>query len=303
MNRLRKLTLVCGTVGIAVGAGHLVEQRGAAVPTLVEPVSAGPAETAASPVRMATFMTPDLPQAPGAAPAPVVQAALSDPAGTPVAPVMNIVLPPPAAPDTVAAAPAPAVPDCTAALQLIPLPGGELSVWLKAPCAAGARVELRQEGLALAYRTLPSGNLFVTLPALSDRPMVAARLPDGDTVIATTSVPDLAGLRRLGVAWGAGDAFQLISDDGEKPVMLGDPEADKAMVAAMLTLPSGAAAPAFEAAVTPATCGRVMTGSVVVQDGASVRVSDLTLAMPACDAVGDILVLNNLLPDVTLAAR
>jgi hypothetical protein len=164
-------------------------------------------------------------------------------------------------------------------------------------------VELRHEGLALAYRTLPSGNLFVTLPALSDKAIVSARLPDGDTVIATAAIPDLSGLRRIGVGWSGADAFQLIPGAGAATVMLGEPTVERPMVAAILNMTPGAAAPGFEAAVTPATCGRTLAGTVVVQDGPSAAVSDLTLSMPACDAVGDILVLNNLLPDVTLAAR
>jgi hypothetical protein len=267
------------------------------MPTAVEPVSAGPAATAGSPVRAAAIVIPPAPNR-VAAPAdvaatPVVPVALTDPATTPA----ESVLP------EITFADETAMPDCTAALQLMPLPGGALSVWLNAPCAAGTRVELRHEGLALAYRTLPSGNLFVTLPALSDKAMVAARLPDGATVIATAQVPDLAGMRRIGVSWGGADAFQLVAGDGPAPALLGDPAVERPMVAAILTLPPGAAAPGFEAAVTPATCGRTMAGSVVVQGGAASTVRDLTLAMPGCDAVGDILVLNNLLPDVTLAAR
>jgi hypothetical protein len=296
VNRLRKLTLICGTVGLAVGAGHLVEQRGAPVPTAVEPVSAGPADVLPPmPVRTATIVTPALPPPSETAPR-FLRVASPDPAnaGTPASAVDA---------ETTAAVPEPAAPDCTAALQLIPLPGGEMSVWLKAPCAAEARVELRHEGLALTYRTLPSGNLFVTLPALSARAIVAARLPGGDSVIATTEVPDLAGLRRMGVAWGGADAFQLVPSAGVAPVMLGDAGVDQPLVAAVMTLPPGAEAPGLEAEVTPATCGRTMAGAVIVQNGPVSAASDLSLAMPTCEAVGDILVLNNLLPDVTLAAR
>ncbi len=270
MNRLRKLTLVVGTVGIAIGAGHLVESRTApapaALPTAVVPVSAGP-DPAASPVLAAP-----VPAAPVAAPAAV---------------------PPPVA----------SVPDCAASLRLIPLPGGDISVWLKAPCAADARVELRQDGIATAWRVLPSGNLFVTLPALSARPVVAARLASGDTVIAMTEVPEVAGLRRIGVAWAGRDAFQLLVDGGLSPVVLGDGGVDRPLRAAVATLPPGGAMPTLEAAVTPSTCGREMTGQIIVQDGARAGVSDLALSMPGCDAVGDILVLNDLLPDLTLAAR
>jgi hypothetical protein len=58
----------------------------------------------------------------------------------------------------------------------------------------------------------------------------------------------------------------------------------------------------LEAAVTGDTCGRDVLGETIhVIDGA-VQVSDLTMAMPGCDAIGDILMLKNPFQDMTLAA-
>mgnify|MGYP006147623581 CR=1 FL=1 len=58
-----------------------------------------------------------------------------------------------------------------------------------------------------------------------------------------------------------------------------------------------------EAAVTEATCGRELLGETLTSRGGAVEVAELTLAMPDCAAAGDILVLKNLVPEMTLAAK
>jgi hypothetical protein len=77
------------------------------------------------------------------------------------------------------------------------------------------------------------------------------------------------------------------------------------MMAEVYTWPADAAVsvvPSVEAVVTDATCARELLGETIHAADGKVTIKDLTLAMPDCDALGDILVLNNLVPDVTLAA-
>jgi hypothetical protein len=58
----------------------------------------------------------------------------------------------------------------------------------------------------------------------------------------------------------------------------------------------------LEAAVTPDTCGRVITGKTLdLRQGSRLRMMDLSLPMPDCDALGQLLVLKNLLPDMKIA--
>ena len=84
---------------------------------------------------------------------------------------------------------------------------------------------------------------------------------------------------------------------------LGDPAASLPMMAEVYTWPAGVAVvPVIEAEVTEATCGRELMGETLMSDRGAVTATDLTLAMPGCEAVGDILVLNNLVPETTLAA-
>jgi hypothetical protein len=58
----------------------------------------------------------------------------------------------------------------------------------------------------------------------------------------------------------------------------------------------------IEAEVTEATCNRELLGEVLFSELGGVTKTDLTMATPDCDAIGDVLVLNNPLPDLKLAA-
>ena len=48
--------------------------------------------------------------------------------------------------------------------------------------------------------------------------------------------------------------------------------------------------------------GRELLGETIMTLAGDVYITELTLAMPDCEAVGDILVLKNLLTDLTIAA-
>ena len=148
---------------------------------------------------------------------------------------------------------------------------------------------------------------------------------------AWVSLPDLAALRRFGVQWQGDDAFQLHAFEGGAAygqpgdlsaanprtpsealkagqgyiTLLGDPAAPAPLLAEIYTFPADPAVKpdvVVEAAVTDLTCGRELIGETLASFGGSVYVTDLTLAMPDCDAVGDYLVLKNLVPDLNMAA-
>jgi len=166
--------------------------------------------------------------------------------------------------------------------------------------------------------------VFMAIPALESDARVIVRFPDGFEVASGVAVPDLAGLRRFGVQWQGNDAFQVFGYNGTDTISaanpglpplgdlpmanafltrLGDAAADAPLLAEIYTFPTaGNPDVVVEAAITPATCGREILGETLASAGGAVTVTDLTLAMPDCDAVGDFLVLNNLAPDLTLAA-
>ena len=227
----------------------------------------------------------------------------------------------------------PTEPPCKVTLDLSAEPGAMIGALLLAPCHPGERIVLRHAGLAVTGQTTATGSLFVGLPALEAAAKVEIIFADGERVAAAVEFPDFADLRRFGVQWQADrDAFQLqayeggasfgdaghknadnpgASPIGQDPMeagylsLLGDPTTPLPMLAEVYTFPRAAAAGAevmIEAPVTAATCGHEMIGETLSSIAGKVTVTELTLAMPQCDAVGDFLVLKNLVPDMTLAA-
>jgi len=301
MNVQRKLTLVVATGALAFGAGHFVQKRAAdrmaaAAPLVVsdvEPLAAGPENPAVMPPSMAALV---------AAPA---------------------VLPPPIAAEAVAAVEAPPI-DCSRQLDLISQPGAMIGLTLLAPCNPNERIVLRHAGLAVTGRTSPSGAYFATLPALTAASEVQVVFGAGDMAKASIDMPDAAKLHRFGVQWQGDDAFQLNAfengADYDQPghisaaftgtpgsgaflTILGDSTTDLPLLAEVFTYGAEAKADiVIEAAVTKGTCGREILGETIRAADGSVKITDLTLAMPDCDAIGDILVLKNPDQDMTLAA-
>lgn len=223
--------------------------------------------------------------------------------------------------------PLPVAQACPVTLDLAVVPGALLGVTLIAPCAPNARVVLQHEGLSITGVTTVTGALFTSLPALTTTAEVKATLPGGQSISATLEVPQAADFRRFAVQWQGDDAFQVnayengaaygqpghlsesqpsvASDAGGFVQVIGDPASAMPLLAQVYTYPLTAAPVevVVESAVTAKTCGRELIGETLFAQGGRVVVTDLTLAMPDCDAIGDFLVLNNLVPDVTLATN
>ncbi len=340
MSRKKSLIRAGAVLAVALAAGHLVQTMNAGKtaeapvkPKQIEQVSAGaetapPAEPAVLPATAsltgvpaaAAEATPAVPEAP-------VLAALPD---------TDPVLPEPKLPKTAALEdsfpkplPTPASPtatkDCAVDLSLTAAPQAMMSVKLSAPCRAGERVVLRHAGLAVAEAIPATGTLEIDLPALNARGEVSALFADAEVARGAVAVPDVAKVQRFAVQWMADDAFQLhamengaeygqpghvsaempVSPNGGYIVALGNPTLDLPMMAQVYTWPADSAIKAdvvIESAVTETTCGRELLGETIAVQAGTVTVKDLTLAMPDCDAVGDILVLKNPGQDVTLAA-
>lgn len=316
---------------VALAAGHLVQTlnaekaAGPAVnPTSIEQVSAGkepspPATAAPAPAAIAA--------APAPAEKDTLLAALPD-AGIPeaAAPKETLAaLTEPVLPEPVAPVQTPAAKDCAVSLALTASPQAMISVAVTAPCRAGERIVLRHAGLAVAESIPESGVLELDLPALNTEGEVSVLFADATMSRDAVPVPDAASLHRFAVQWMADDAFQLhalekgadygqpghvwaetpVSMDGGYLMALGNPALDLPMMAEVYTWPAGgiSADISVEAVVTELSCGRELLGETLQSKDGSVTVTDLTLAMPECDALGDILVLKNPGQDVTLAAK
>ena len=298
------------------------------LPEVVVTAPATPAPDVAETPILAAL--PDLPGTPPTEPDPALPAIGTDlaeqpaAADTPTAPKMADLSPTDAAPAT--DQPAMAVADCATNLALTAGPQAMIAVSITAPCRAGQRVVLRHAGLAVAELLSDTGSLTLDFPALNAAGEVSVLFPDAEVLRDRVAVPDAATAHRFGVQWMADDAFQLhafekgadygepgdvhadapVSPNGGYLVALGNPTLDFPMMAQVYTWPADPAVAvevAIESVVTETTCGRELLGEVVQSQGGAVIVADLTLAMPECDAVGDILVLKNPGQDVTLAAN
>lgn len=316
MQLTRKIALACATLAVALGAGHLM-QGGTDRPRQLAAVAPDPVPVGITPLAgdaQPAIRLPELPAAPS----------LPAPAALPTAaaePPVTLALPE----ESAMPAPLGSVADaCPVQLDLVPQPGAMLGLTLLAPCRAGERVVLRHAGLAVTARTSASGSLFLTLPAIEADARVSVLFGDGVMADAALAVPELANLRRFAVQWLDKDAFQLHAfsggadygmpghisaarpgvptDDGFL-TLLGDDSVALPMLAEVFTFPHDAATSlVIEAAVTEATCGRELLGETLISAAGSAEVTDLTVAMPDCAAIGDILVLKNLVPDLKIAA-
>ncbi|MGO4908002.1 hypothetical protein ACEN2J_06660 [Pseudorhodobacter sp. W20_MBD10_FR17] len=333
MELKRKVAMVAATLAVALGAGHLM-QNGLNV-------QFGPVETAEVPAVDKTPLaeqvtappTKIVPLAAGLGSTPVPS---FDPAPAPALP--DIAFSPAPAPIMAPAAAEPAAPttdlavvdNCPVSLDAIASDHATLDLTLIAPCRASERVVLRHGGLTITAMTSQTGSLFTAIPGMESLGEVSALFGDGLEVSTTEPLPDMAQYRRFAVQWLAEDAFQLnafengagfgeaghvydgntqrplpnIPTQGGYLTVLGDRTAPVPMLAEVYTYPMDAAAPVdltIEASVTEATCDRELLGEVLFSEAGKVTKTDLTMATPTCDAIGDVLVLNNPLPDLKLA--
>ena len=325
MDMKRKIALGVATLAVALAAGQLVQSgkpgetttqaadKAEATPTGITPLAASAQpDDAAPPAPVAAAFIPLQTAAPSASPVT-----------TPPATVLASVTPeaPPAA-----IKPAPVQADaCRATLDVVPAANGMLDLTLLSPCKPSTRVVLRHGGLAVAGRTSTGGALFTALPAMESSGAVSAMFPDG-TIARGAAPVDLSGVHRFAVQWMADDQFGLNAYQGGAAwgtpghvhagarglpeaatgwlMPLGDASVDLPMLAQVYTWPAKPADIAIdiEAPVTEATCDRELLGETLESQAGVVVRSDITLAMPDCTAVGDFLVLNNLLAGMTTAA-
>lgn len=319
MQMKRRIIMVGATFFLAAATGHLM-QNGTALIGGSPEVKPAPQKLAAAEI----------------APERIVPLAGSSTASglplsiapSPTAPKMQKVAPS----EPLAAAPAPM--DCTPQLTLSLAPAAMIDLALSAPCNLNARVVIRHSGLTVTGVTDATGALKAAIPAMSSEAHLTVTLPGGARAEGDLAVPALADYDRIAVQWQSDDAFQLhafefgadygdvghvsaetprgpgfaVQATGGFLTAVGEPAVLLPMLAQVYTFPTGHSQRqgvvrlSIEAEVTASTCGRDMLGETLeAHAGIPVKVVDLTLAMPGCDATGDYVVLNNLLPDVTIA--
>lgn len=322
-------------VAIALAAGQFMQSTSKPVakpklasaelsvkPTAVTTVAAGDVPIVATPkpevepARLPKTVTAPVPET---NPIPAPQIAAPDASTAPIVPAPNL------------QAQAPVVENCPETLDLSIAENAIINLTLVAACHPNERVVLKHAGLAVSAKTTLTGAIFTDIPALEKSATVEVLFSDGTSLNSSIEIPEVASVRRFAVQWQDGDAFQLhgfengagFDDTGDisgtnpnRPApgvpardgfmsILGDSTTENPLLAEVYTFPVDPNAKpnvTIEAPVTESTCGRGMLGETLLSVGGKVTSSDLDVAMPECDAIGDYLVLNNLVQDTNIAS-
>lgn len=221
--------------------------------------------------------------------------------------------------------------DCRADMALIPQAGAMIDLGLLAPCRPNERVVIRHGGLVITGQTSAAGTLIASVPAFAAPAEVQMDFIDGTSISQSVEIEGLGDFDRFAVQWMQGDAFSLhaltpgadydsaghisainpgrSSSEGNFLTVLGDPAAERPLMAEVYTWPKGQTAAdspiafSLEAAVTPQSCGREMPAETLQLTGGKLLVRELSISMPDCTATGEFLVLPNPVSPEKLAAN
>ena len=224
---------------------------------------------------------------------------------------------------------------CEIAMTGTETAGALVKLELDAPCLPNERVTLHHNGMMFTETTDARGRLGIAVPALAENAVFIASFANNDGAVANVNVTTLGlydravvqsdfissvGLHALeygsgyegnGHIWAnaPGDIAGAAIGKGGFMTLLGNPAVSDGNMAQVYTFPSGLAEQSgdvelsVEIEVTAMNCGHeIEAQSLQVMSGAQPRVQALDMTMPDCDAVGDFLVLKNLVNDLKVAA-
>ncbi|MFD2172893.1 hypothetical protein [Rhodobacter lacus] len=219
-------------------------------------------------------------------------------------------------------------PSCAApTLRAAPAASASVHLTVHAPCAPGALVKIRHEGLRLPVRLSETGDWSGIVPAMASDARFSLEMPGTNGPEVTLAVPDLAEVNRVAILSGSADGMALHGYEyGALPGGVGDvsaqapraPETAYGGWMAVFADPEAAmrteiyTAPAtmtdirmtLETEVTPGNCGRDLAGAGArVLRGTGEAESWIDLSMPDCADASGLVVMP--LPDFPLnvAAR
>ncbi len=224
--------------------------------------------------------------------------------------------------------------NCETALTAEPSAAAMVNLTLTAPCLIGERVMIHHSGLKFNEIVGQNGVLSLVVPALSEQAVFVVAFSNGDGAVARTEVSSLPFYDRVAVQWTGDSGLQLhalefgadYGSDGhvwrDQPrdmsavasglggfiTRLGDQSAAEAAMAEVYTFPTMVAQSAgnvsisLEAEISNSNCTKdISAQSFELQQDGDLRVQEISMSLPDCDAAGEFLVLKNLLEDLTIA--
>ncbi len=339
MRKIKMIAVGCGTLALALGAGHFMQSRTMADPVAQDEITQAPApgsarsDAATGALELSSItLISAVPSPPSAA---LMPALLPQ---TPDTPVIREATLRDSNAETLTDAlpmeePAPSL-ACDYTLTAEAAPAAMVSLSLDAPCATRERFTMHHNGMMFTGVTDDGGHASMLVPALALKASFIAAFANGEGAVANAEVDSVNYYQRVAVQWQGDTGMQLhalefgagydddghvwsgaprdvaAASDGDRGFLtrLGAADQPKALMAEIYTFPSllagrdGDVTLLVEAEVTPLNCNRDIDAQALqMQPGGGLRVQDVTLMMPECSAVGDFLVLKNLLNDLTIA--
>ena len=221
---------------------------------------------------------------------------------------------------------------CDQRLFLTPAPAGTFFLNFRAPCDGGSAVSIRQGALKFAQTLDETGRLELRMPALTEDVAVEVTLA-GRKISGALNVTDALEFQHVALVWTGPqmlrlNAFEFGAARNEiGHVWSGAPKSpnrasrgtggyltrytsETGPSVEIYSLPvdrsplRGVVRLVVEAQVSRDTCGRVARARAI-QPTAFRRISetDVEVALPDCDRIGEVVVLQNLLRDMRLAGR
>ncbi|MGV6849135.1 MAG: hypothetical protein ACWA5A_12240 [Marinibacterium sp.] len=220
---------------------------------------------------------------------------------------------------------------CAMTATVRPAGRAMVAVSVDVPCQPDADLIVHHAGLSFTARTDASGHVDTTVPAMSDPAVILITAGDRTGASVRQPVPDLDDWHRVALQWTGPAGFEIHareygadydgsghvwsgapdnSSHGGFLVRLGQGSGRAARWLEVYSLPRGAGmdpgtvALSVETEVTMGNCGTEATAQIVERPAGQAAFSrDLVLQIPTCSAIGNYLVLNNLLDDLTIAAN
>ena len=225
---------------------------------------------------------------------------------------------------------------CDIVANATPKSGAFVTLSVTAGCDPNTQITIHHNGMLFSGVTDNVGQLDLDVPALSAAAVFIIEVEPGRGAVAQTTVADLTAYNRVVVQWQGASGFELHAREfgadygtdghiwygaeagraglengaGGYLVRLGSDNAADALMADVYTFPAAMSGRnghidlSVEAVVTQSNCGQMIEAQTIeLRDAGELRTQSVTLAVPSCDAIGNFMVLNNLLDDIQIAAR
>lgn len=223
---------------------------------------------------------------------------------------------------------------CSVTLSAKAIAAALVDLELSAPCAPNERVVIHHNGMMFSDVTNGAGRFNTTVPALSKEAVFIASFAGGDGAVATATVEEIdifdravvqmqgsfainLHAREFGAQYGdtrhiwtghPGDIVDGVTGHGGFMLELGDRSLENPLIAEVYTFPTGMAKEAGSIAlsvdieITAENCDKdIEAQTLQTSRGEKIAVQTLDMSMPACEAVGDFLMLKNLVNDMKVA--